>query len=50
MKNWKYKASTAIGALMGTVVGLLADNVSSATAWVLPLTAGEKSICFFFSQ
>merc|ERR1712000_300217 len=34
------QASTAIGALMGTVVGLLADNVSSATAWVLPLTAG----------
>ena len=33
--------STAIGALAGTVFGLLVEGISSAaTAWILPFTAG----------
>jgi zinc transporter ZupT len=32
--------STAIGAIVGTVIGLLAKDVADSTAWVLPLTAG----------
>ena len=34
------QATTAIGALIGTVVGLLADEAQGSTQWVLPLTAG----------
>ena len=32
--------STAIGAMLGTVVGLLADHFSSHTGFIIPLTAG----------
>lgn len=32
--------STAIGAMLGTVIGLLAKDFADSTAWVLPLTAG----------
>jgi len=32
--------STAVGALCGTVLGLLANNIADSSAWVLPFTAG----------
>ena len=32
--------STAIGALVGCLMGLLAKDMAESTAWVLPLTAG----------
>lgn len=31
---------TAVGALLGVVVGLLTGGMSSETAWILPFTAG----------
>ena len=34
--------STATGAMIGTMCGLLADSLSSvATMWILPFTAGR---------
>eukprot|EP01134_Creolimax_fragrantissima_P003544 CFRG3544T1 len=32
--------STAIGAMLGTVVGLIAKDLLESSAWILPLTAG----------
>jgi zinc transporter 7 len=32
--------TTAVGALVGTVCGLLSNEVGQATQWVLPFTAG----------
>lgn len=37
----RLQLSTAVGAMLGTVVSLLAEGVSDAAiAWVLPFTAG----------
>jgi len=32
--------STAVGAMAGTILGLLANNLADSSAWVLPFTAG----------
>lgn len=32
--------STALGAVLGTIVGLLAEGVDDATTWIMPFTAG----------
>jgi zinc transporter ZupT len=31
---------TALGAMIGTVVGLLAENAGESSPWILPFTAG----------
>lgn len=36
----KLQFTTAIGAMAGTVCGLLSQNLGEATQWILPFTAG----------
>ena len=36
----KLQFTTALGAMMGTVCGLMTGSLAEATNWVLPFTAG----------